>query len=106
DNLRVGAAIWAVAATAIALFVGGWVTTRCAAGENKTEAVVHGIIMWGVVLAILLWLMAMGVRAGFNAMVGMANMVQTAALNTSVEDWEAAARRAGVPSDAIADWKA
>src|SRR5919204_199405 len=71
DTLKTGGAIWAILATAIALFVGGWVTTQCTVGENKTEAVVHGVIMWGVVLAMLLWLMATGIRAGFNAMAGM-----------------------------------
>jgi hypothetical protein len=105
DTLQTGAAIWAILATAVALFVGGWVTTQCTVGENKTEAVVHGIIMWGVVLAMLLWLMATGVRAGFNAMVGMANVGQAAARNTTAEDWETAARRAGVPQTTINEWR-
>src|ERR1700680_1593037 len=64
DSLKTGGAIWAILATAIALFVGGWVTTQCTVGENKTEAVVHGIIMGGVVLAMLLWLMGTGVQIG------------------------------------------
>jgi hypothetical protein len=105
DSLKTGAAIWAILATAIALFVGGWVTTQCTVGENKTEAVVHGVIMWGVVLAMLLWLMATGIRAGFNAMVGMANVGTPAARNTTTEDWEAAARRAGVPQTTINEWR-
>ena len=29
DTLKTGGAIWAILATAIALFVGGWVTTQC-----------------------------------------------------------------------------
>jgi crotonobetainyl-CoA:carnitine CoA-transferase CaiB-like acyl-CoA transferase len=35
----------------------------------------------------------------------MANIGQAAARNTTAEDWEAAARRAGVPQGAIDDWK-
>jgi hypothetical protein len=105
DSLKTGAAIWAILATAVALFVGGWVTTQCTVGENKTEAVVHGVIMWGVVLAMLLWLMATGIRAGFNAMVGMANVGSAAARNTTTEDWEAAARRSGVPQGTINEWR-
>ncbi|MEX2121758.1 MAG: hypothetical protein WD847_19395 [Pirellulales bacterium] len=105
DSLKTGGAIWAILATAIALFVGGWVTTQCTVGENKAEAVVHGVIMWGVVLAMLLWLTATGVRAGFNAMVGMAYVGSNAARNTSTEDWEAAARRSGVPQATINDWR-
>jgi len=106
DNLQTGGAIWAILATAAALFVGGWVTSQCVVGENKTEAVVHGVIMWGLVFAMLLWLMATGVRAGFNAMVGMANVGQAAARNTTAEDWEAAARRAGVSQEQISEWRA
>jgi hypothetical protein len=105
ESLKTGGAIWAILATAIALFVGGWVTTKCTVGENKTEAVVHGVIMWGVVLAMLLGLMATGIRAGFNAMVGMANVGTAAVRNTTTEDWEAAARRAGVPQTTINEWR-
>lgn len=94
ENMATGAAIWAVVTTIVALFVGGWVTSQVAVGENKVEAMVHGIVMWGVVLAIFLWLVATGVRAGFGAMVGMANFVDTT-------NWEAAAARAGVPSGQI-----
>lgn len=104
-NLKTGAAIWAVLSTAVALFVGGWVTSMCTVGENKIEAVVHGVIMWGVVLAMMLSLMATGVRAGFNAMVGMANVGSTAARTTSTEDWETAARRAGIPQTTINEWR-
>ena len=78
DTLGTGAAIWAILATAIALFVGGWVTSQCVAGEDKREAVIYGIIMWGVVFAMILWLVASGVRSGFGAMVGMANAAGTA----------------------------
>jgi len=106
ETLQTGAAIWVIASLAIALFVGGWVTTQLTVGENKTEAVVHGVIMWGVLLAMLLWLTASGMRAGFNAMVGMANVAAAAGSNTTPEDWEAAARRAGVSQETINDWKA
>jgi hypothetical protein len=73
DTLGTGAAIWAILATAVALFVGGWVTSQCVAGEDKREAVIYGVIMWGVVFAMILWLVASGVRSGFGAMVGVAN---------------------------------
>jgi hypothetical protein len=105
ENLQTGAAIWAILTTAIALFLGGWVTTQLTVGENKTEAIIHGVIMWGVVLAMLLWLMASGVRAGFNAVVGMADVGHTVARNTTTEDWEAAARRAGVSQETIDEWR-
>lgn len=104
ENLGTGAAIWAIVSTAVALFVGGWVTSQCTVGENKLEAFMHGLIMWGVVVAILLWLVATGIRSGFNAMVGMTNVSQATAGDLSAQDWQAAARRAGVPQERIDQW--
>jgi hypothetical protein len=102
-TLGVGAAIWAILSTGVALFLGGWVTSQTTVGENKREAVVHGVIMWGVVLGMMLWLVSTGLRAGFNAMWGVASFTNTAARNTTTDDWEAAARRAGVPQERIDD---
>lgn len=102
NSLGTGAAIWAILATALALFAGGWVVSQCVAGENKREAVIYGIILWGVVFAMILWLVASGVRAGFGTMIGVANAAGSAASDT---DWESAAQRAGIPSDRIAEWR-
>ncbi|MBA3481367.1 MAG: hypothetical protein H0T51_06085 [Pirellulales bacterium] len=105
ESLGRGAAIWAVVATVAALFFGGWITSQCTVGENKMEAVVHGIIMWGVVFAMILWLLSSGLSAGFSAMAGMANLTGAAAKNMSSEDWEAAARQAGVSQESIDQWR-
>ena len=67
-TLAVGAAVWAVVATLAALFVGGWFTSQATVGENKTEAAAHGLLMWGVVFALLMWAATAGVRAGFSGM--------------------------------------
>jgi hypothetical protein len=104
-TLSTGAAIWAIVTTILALFVGGWVCSQCTVGENKMEAVVHGIIVWGVVLFMTLWLVGMGVQAGFAAMWGVANVTETAAAETTGAGWEAMARQAGVPQDQIDQWK-
>jgi hypothetical protein len=103
-TLSTGAAIWAIVTTIIALFVGGWVASQCTVGENKREAVVHGIIVWGIVLFMTLWLFGMGARAGFAAMWGVSNVTQTAAANSG--NWEAMARDAGVPQATIDQWQA
>lgn len=105
ESLSAGGVVWAILATGVALFVGGCASTRFAVGENKTEAAAHGVLVWGVVFAMLLALMVTGVRAGFNAMVGVANTGQNVAREATAEDWEAAARRAGVPQDSIAEWR-
>lgn len=105
EALGRGAAIWAVVATVAALFFGGWITSQCTVGENKMEAVVHGIIMWGVVFAMILWLLSSGISAGFSAMAGMANLTGAATENMSKEDWEAAARQAGVSQETLDQWR-
>jgi hypothetical protein len=91
-ELGIGAAVWAVAAALLSLFAGGCVTSQCTVGEDKPEAMVHGVIMWGVVFAALLSLMAGGVRVGFNTVMGMASSPVTATLvnRLSEEDLRAA----------------
>jgi hypothetical protein len=109
DQLGSGAAIWAILSTLIALFVGGFVTTQCTAGENKSEAILYGIILWGVLIAMLLWLMATGVRMGFNAMMGVTT---TAAANRdaisamSQADWDRVGRQAGLTDEQIRQLRA
>jgi hypothetical protein len=105
ETVGTGAAVWAVLVTVLALFVGGYVTSQCSVGENKFEAALYGVILWGVLFGMLLWLMATGVRSGFNAMVGMAHASQAVAGDLSSQDWEAAARRAGVSQEQIDGWR-
>lgn len=105
ENLGTGAAVWAIASTAVSLFVGGLVASQFSVGENKVEAALYGLIVWAVVFAMLLWLMASGVRTSFNALVGLATAGAAAAKDTSAADWEAAARRAGVSQEKIDEWR-
>jgi hypothetical protein len=74
DSLGFGAAIWAVISSMAGLFAGGWITSQCVVGETKTESVVHGIIMWGVALAMMLWGTASGISPNFTAMMQVASM--------------------------------
>jgi len=97
-TLSAGAALWGTVSTIVAMFLAGWITCLCAVGETRREAIVHGIITWGVVLAMGLWLVAMGVGAGFDAMTGLAQA-------TTDEDWTVAARRAGVSQENIDQWR-
>jgi hypothetical protein len=100
DTFGTTASIWAIASTIIALFIGGYITSQCTVGENATESVVHGLIMWGVVFAFIVWLTASGVRAGFNAMIGVAS-VGTNAMQGVNQNWETLAQQAGVPRERI-----
>ena len=71
NKLGVAAGIWALVSMLVALFAGGYVATRCTVGENKTEAALTGIIVWGVVFSALSFLTAGAVNTGLNAFLGM-----------------------------------
>lgn len=109
QGLGIAAAVWAIVVTAVCLFAGGFLAAQFTTGENKKEAAIYGLMVWAVVFAMLLWLMASGVKAGFNAMVGVATTGATVAdasnVNTSEVDWEAVARRAGYTQQQIDDMK-
>ena len=69
----------------------------------------YGLLVWAAVFTMLLWLMATGVKAGFNAMVGVAtgagSVVETTANNTTQADAEAAARKFGFSQQQIDEVK-
>jgi len=104
-DIGIGAAVYAIAVTAICLFVGGLVASQLTSGENKREAAMYGVLVWAVVFAMLLWLMATGVRAGFNAMVGVAtttsSVSNTTGQTTNSADFEVVARKAGYTQQQI-----
>src|SRR3954471_17970336 len=97
QNLGTGAAIYSILALLIAMFFGGWATSRLAVGETKLEAVLYGIILWGVLFTGMLWLVGNGIRVGFVALVGTASGAYT----TAEGGWDyarlgAALKQAGV----------
>lgn len=85
-TMGMGAAIWAIITTIVALFAGGWVTSQGTVGESKTEAVIYGIIMWGVFLFLMLWLVSVGMRTGFSAMWGAATFASASTTGGAVGD--------------------
>jgi hypothetical protein len=85
-GLSTGAGFWAVLTTIVALFCGAWVTSQAVIGESKCEAMIHSVIMWGVVMAMIMWLVASGARAGFGAMVGFSQFADNAGLSGMVAD--------------------
>ena len=69
DGIGVGAAIYAIVVVVLSLFAGGWVVSRCTAGESRSEAMLYGAILWGVTFFLLVWLVGVGFGMGFNALV-------------------------------------
>lgn len=97
-GMAIGAAVYAIIATALSLFAGGVVASQLTAGENKREAALYGGFVWAAVMAAFLFLAAGGVKAGFGAMVGVAtagsSVADTVARNTTEGDVDAVLRRA------------
>jgi len=108
-NIGIAAAVYAIVVTALCLFVGGYVASQLTTGENKREAAMFGLLVWATVFAMLLWLMASGVKAGFNTMVAVStagtSVANVGAQNTSPGDFDEAARRAGYSNQQIQDFR-
>jgi hypothetical protein len=73
------AAIYSIVTLLIAMFFGGWTTSRLAVGESRTEATLYGMILWGLLFAGMIWLLSAGIQAGFGGMVGLASGASTVA---------------------------
>jgi hypothetical protein len=95
-DLGAGAALWAIATLLFAMFAGGWATSRLAVGESRLEATLYGVILWGVLFVGMFWMIGMGVRMGFGALMGVAS----GAVVVTDED-PAAAANAGAVSTLI-----
>ncbi|MHB1562304.1 MAG: hypothetical protein ACYC61_33095 [Isosphaeraceae bacterium] len=76
-SLETGAAIYAIIVLLLSMFFGGWSTSRLAVGESKLEAVLYGLILWGVLFLGMVWLLGSGMRTGFGALFGTASGVYT-----------------------------
>jgi hypothetical protein len=55
-DLETGVIIWIAVTNLVALFCGGWVAGRLAGVPSETDGTIHGIIVWGVVTLVSLWL--------------------------------------------------
>jgi hypothetical protein len=108
-TMGIGGAVFVIIATAACLFVGGFVASQFTTGENKQEGAMYGLLVWAAVFAMLVWLMASGVKAGFTAIMGMATagtaVADVTARTTTQEDAEAMLRRAGYTQPQIEEFK-
>jgi ABC-type transport system involved in multi-copper enzyme maturation permease subunit len=97
DYVASGAAIWAAITGLVALFLGGFVTTLFTAGENRAEAVLYGVVLWGLMFACVAGISFAGARFAVGGVLGTANV----ATNVAGGNWEQAARDAGITQDQI-----
>jgi hypothetical protein len=66
DNVGTAVGIWAIISLFIALFVGGWVTSRAGGPMNRNTALLNGAILWATTLAMSAWLLSSGVSGAFG----------------------------------------
>ncbi len=71
-ELAVGGLIWALVSLLIALFIGGFVTSRTTVGENPGEAMTYGLILWGALFVLMLHLTSIGLNIGVGSMIRLA----------------------------------
>ena len=66
-SMFVGAVIWYIFSVLVSLFVGGFAVSRITAGEDKTEAMTYGVVLWGVMVVAVAVSGAWGVNTGMQA---------------------------------------
>jgi hypothetical protein len=67
DTFAVSALVVMIFNTLVSLFVGGFVASRATAGEDKTEALIYGILVWGSLFVFTL-LTSTGLGLGLGMM--------------------------------------
>lgn len=54
-GLGIGAGVWFIILSLLALFAGGWVSGRLAGIPRKTDAMLHGLLTWGLATLLLFY---------------------------------------------------
>lgn len=101
DRVGIVVAIYSTLIFLVSFFFGGWATSRLAVGESKLEAVLYGLILWGLLFVGLFALVAAGVRAGPSGMVGDATGVGASAAARQPVFSAAMLREMGVSDERI-----
>jgi len=93
SSFGIGAGVWWAVSSIVSLFAGGWVAGHLAGSPEKTDAMLHGLLTWGLAAIVTAYLLASAVSAVVR---GGANVVGAAATATAT----GAAAVAGPAADA------
>lgn len=58
STFGLGAGIWWIVSSVISLFAGGWVAGHLANSPDRTDALLHGLLTWGVATIVTVYLLA------------------------------------------------
>ena len=92
----IGAAAWWAVSSVIALFLAGWVAGHLAGTADGTDAMLHGLLTWGVATILTVYLLASaigGVVRGGASMLGSVASVAGGAAAAAAGPAAAAAKR-------------
>lgn len=100
-SLGIGAGIWWIVSSCVALFAGGYIAAWLAGIEIRFDGMLHGLVTWGIATLITFWLLtsAIGgiIGGGFSALGSVAG----AAGSGISEAAKPVAQAAGVSPDMI-----
>lgn len=71
--LATGAAVWVGFSTLVALFAGGWLAARFAGIPDNLDGLLHGLLVWGVVMLITMLLVFSGIGRIISGMSTLVN---------------------------------
>jgi hypothetical protein len=63
SSIGVGAAVWWAVSSVLALFTGGWVAGHLAGAPGRTDAMLHGLVAWGLASLLGAYLVATAVTS-------------------------------------------
>jgi hypothetical protein len=82
-TFSIGAAIWWIVASMIALLAGGWVAGRLAGIPTQTDGLLHGLITWGAATVVTVYFLT----SAAGSLIGGAFGVMGSALSAPVKEW-------------------
>ena len=101
SSLGIGAGVWWVVSSFVALFIGGYSAAWLAGIEIRFDGLLHGLVTWGISTLLIMWLLtsAIGgiVGSGFSAL----GSVASAAGGGISQATKPIAQAAGVSPDMI-----
>lgn len=76
-SLGLGAGVWWLVSSVVALFVGGFVAARLAGIAPRLDGLLHGLVTWGIATLLTIWLLTSAVGGiiggGFSALGSLAS---------------------------------
>ena len=98
--------LYTIISLAVAMFFGGWTSSRLAVGEDKIESILYAIILWGVLFLMMIYLVTAGVRTGFTALMGVASGTYTVTDgDVDVDKMSRNLEKAGLSEDQVAQFR-